>query len=1036
MSVFEKSEKRGASKADLHLGIDIGSKTVKIVVQNDGGEILYSSYDRHLSDVRRTLEYVLGHAMLRYPSELMTVGVTGSAGMRFSELTGVPFTQEVVACRIALARLVPDADVAIEIGGEDSKILYLTDGEEMRMNSTCAGGTGGFIDTIAGMLDVNAEKLNHYAHGCRSVRPIASRCAVFAQMDVRPLLNEGVSKEDIAGSAFDAVAKQCITGLACGRPISGKVAMLGGPLHFLSALRARFIERLDLSEKDVLLPSEGHLFVAQGAAFDGERGEPRAIASLIDDLARQPWEERGELERLQTLFSCEEEYAAFKNRHASCAAPRLSISRYEGRAYLGVDSGSEAIKYVLVSEDGQVLSTYYKRSAGDLSEAAREMLVHLYKSIPRDHKKRPLVTIAHATVTGYGEHYLKQAFSFDSGEVETVAHIRAARELVPDADFIVDIGGQDIKCIALSDGSLKDIVLNEACSSGCGALLSGMAWSMNVKLDAFVDSALFAENPVDLGTRCTVFMTSRVRHAQKEGVSVGDISAGLAYSVVKNALFKVARVHDASALGKSIVVQGGTFANDAVLRAFEITCEAEVHRPKEAPYMGAYGAALIARSRAGEGSASSLIPRKRVEKLRLLQEARLCGRCANACKLQVTRFFDDENVREFAIGNRCDRWAGSPAKAEGSENMVGFRNSLLLARPRLKNPKRGKVGMLRVLDAYETYPFWHAFFTALGFDLVLSRAGQDSRAASTIPSESVCLPAKLAHSHFFDLLNRGVDVVFAPCLQGIERPRSACPVVAGYPLVLQANVPQVHDGEMRVLSPVLPSLFADNALHPELAALLVESLRSEYPDIDEAEVGRALDEGLFAYREFKGRLAQEGRRVFESACRGGNPVAVLACHPYHLDPDVHHGIPELLVDFGYTVLTADAVSWWDGELSREDGRVSEVSGAANGYRTLRQKQAARNEEANPWERADEVLRAACFAAEKENVDFVGIYSFGCGIDPVMMDKASDLLKSSKGRYSLLKVDEMEDLAAAKIRLRSMMALREGVLKREGYEADQ
>lgn len=1033
MSVFEKPGKGEASKTGLHLGIDIGSKTVKIVVQNDDGEILYSSYDRHLSDVRRTLEYVLGNAMVRYPSESMSVGVTGSAGIRFSELTGIPFTQEVVACRTALARLMPDADVAIEIGGEDSKILYLTDGEEMRMNSTCAGGTGGFIDTIAGMLDVNAEKLNHYAHGCRSLRPIASRCAVFAQMDVRPLFNEGVSKEDIAGSVFDAVAKQCITGLACGRPISGKVAMLGGPLHFLSALRARFIERLGLSEEDVLLPSEGHLFVAQGAAFDGEKRKPRTIASLISDLAKQPWEERGELERLQALFECEEDYAVFKARHALCAVPRSSVSRYEGRAYLGVDSGSEAIKYVLLSEGGQVLSTYYKRSAGDLSEAAREMLVHLYRSIPRDHRKRPLITIAHATVTGYGEHYLKKAFSFDSGEVETVAHIRAARELVPDADFIVDIGGQDIKCIALSDGVLKDIVLNEACSSGCGALLSGMAWSMNVKLDSFIKSALFAKNPVDLGTRCTVFMTSRVRHAQKEGVSVGDISAGLAYSVVKNALFKVARMHDASALGKSIVVQGGSFANDAVLRAFELTCGVEVRRPKEAPYMGAYGAALIARSRARADSASSLLSRKRVEDLRLLQETRLCGRCANACKLQVTRFFDGGDVREFAIGNRCDRWSGSPIKAGGCENLVDFRNTLLFARPRLKNPKRGKMGMLRVLDTYETYPFWQAFFTTLGFDLVLSRAGKDSRAASTIPSESVCLPAKLAHSHFFDLLNRGVDVVFAPCLQGIERPRSACPVVAGYPLVLRANIPQVHDGEVRVLSPILPSLFADNALHPELADLLVESLQLEYPDIEAAEVGHALDEGFLAYGEFKERLAQEGRRVFESACRKESPVAVLACHPYHLDSDVHHGIPELLTTFGYTVLTTDAVSWWSGESSCEEATISEPTSCCL---DLGQDQVLRIEDANLWERADEVLHAARFAAEKENVDFVGIYSFGCGIDPVVTDRASDLLKSSKGRYSLLKVDEMEDLAAAKIRLRSMMALREGVLKRERHEADQ
>lgn len=1027
MRVSGKNEVVESLQTDLHLGIDIGSKTVKVVVQDSFGGILYSSYDRHLSDVRRTLDYVLRNAIHHFPSESMTVGVTGSAGMRFSELVNTPFVQEVVACRSALERLIPDADVAIEIGGEDSKILYLSDGEEMRMNSTCAGGTGGFIDTIAGMLDVNAEKLNHYAHGCRNIYPIASRCAVFAQMDVRPLLNEGVAKEDIAGSVFDAVAKQCIAGLACGRPISGKVAMLGGPLYFLSALRARFSERLGLSEESLLLPSEGHLFVAQGAAFEGESGEARTIASLLEDLSKQPWEERDGLNRLPPLFECGEHYDSFKARHDLCSMPRGSISKYEGRAYLGVDSGSEAIKYVLISEDGSVLSTYYQRSAGDLSEIARKMLVDLYKSIPRDHEKRPLITIAHATVTGYGEHYLKKAFSFDSGEVETVAHIRAAKQLVPDVDFIFDIGGQDTKCIALSEGVLTDVVLNEACSSGCGALLSGMAWSMNVKMEKFIESALFAENPVDLGTRCTVFMTSRVRHAQKEGIDVGDISSGLAYSVVKNALFKVAHMQDVSKLGKKIVVQGGAFANDAVLRAFELICGVEVTRPKEAPYMGAYGAALIARSRASESSGSALLDRKRVEDLRLFQETRSCNRCANLCKLQVTKFFDDGRMREFVIGNRCDKGAGISSQPESSGSMVDFRNTLLFARPRFERAKRGRVGILRALDSYETYPFWHAFFTALDFDPVLSRKGGDVRATSTIPSESVCFPAKLAHAHMLDLVDRGIGVVFAPCLRGIERPRTACPVIAGYPLVLRANIPQIYNGGVSVLSPVLPSLFLEGQVNPELTKLLLESLQSEYPDINEIEVEKALGKGLAAYEKFKQELALEGLRRFEAAYLEGSPVAVLACHPYHLDPDVHHGISELLVSFGYTVLTADSVSWW------KDVHPDERELAS---KTAEDSLVSCRDRVSPWEHADEILNAARFAAENKVVDFVELYSFGCGIDPVVTDEALNLLSASGCGYSFLKVDEMEDLAPAKIRLRSMMALRQDRLKGGGSGADQ
>lgn len=983
----------------LALGIDIGSKTVKIVVVDRGGQLRYASYDRHLSDVPRTLAYVLDRAAEVCPDEPMYVGVTGSAGMQLAEILSVPFIQEVVACRQALVQMLPKTDVAIEIGGEDSKIIYLTDGEELRMNSTCAGGTGGFIDTLAGMLDCNAEELNYYAHGCKSIHPIASRCAVFAQADVRPLLNEGVSREDIAGSVFDAVAIQCISGLACGRPIRGKVALLGGPMHFLSSLRARFQHHLDLADEDLLVPENGHLFVAVGAAFEAaSRGsEVFTITRLRGLVSSMDWDADDSLLRLEPLFQSQEDIQTFRKRHASMKAKRMDISKYEGRAFLGMDSGSEAIKYVLIAEDGSILHSGYERSAGNLVEVARDLLIRLYKRIPRKHDGSSSITIAHATVTGYGEAFLKRALYFDSGEVETVSHVRAAQEIDPEVDFILDIGGQDIKCVWLQDGRVSDVILNEACSSGCGALVSGMAWSMNVHLDQFIESALEAQNPVDLGTRCTVFMTSRVRHAQKSGASVGDISAGLAYSVVRNAVHKVMRVDDASKLGEHIMVQGGTFANEAVLRAFEKVFDCEVIRPDIAPYMGAFGAALIARERGIAQEQSSLLDRARLESLTYMQKAVICKKCENSCHLMVTSFFDDGKKRIFTTGNRCARGESNASDEDYVErpNMFVLRERLLFNRPVLDEgvARRGSIGLIRALDMYELYPFWHAFFTKLGLSIVLSDGALEGRSLETIPSESLCLPAKQAHGQLMDLVNRNVPAIFAPYIDGISDARDACPVIADYPMVIQLALDTISPADTALVSPVIPVLFAEDGIADGVPEALQESLSRSWPDISLQEIREAIEAGVEALREYRTKLRNENLRVLEEARDQGSLVAIVAGRPYHGTSQIHHGIPELLTNCGYAVLTEDIV---------DNPEVSSL-----------------------WRIPDRVVAAAEFAAVESDLDFVQLTSFGCGLDAAVSDKVRDVLACSGKMPTILKIDEMSDLASARIRIRSMLASRQG-----------
>lgn len=996
----------------LHLGLDIGSKTVKLVVQDDEGSLIHSSYERHLSNVKETVAYTLKKARVFFPDQQMTVGITGSAGMQLALELEMSFIQEVIACREALARFIPDADVAIEIGGEDSKILFLTGGEELRMNSTCAGGTGGFIDTIAGMLDVNAEKLNYYAHGCQTLYPIASRCAVFAQSDVRPLINEGVSKEDIAGSVMDAVAVQCIAGLACGRHIGGVVALLGGPLHFLSTLRERFQARLGLPPENFRVPNEGHLFVAQGAAFAGVGNQPVTLAELCERVAAMTWDKDADLARLPPLFASQDDYDAFAKRHSVCKAPREDLQSYEGRVYLGVDSGSEAIKFVLIGEQGQILRTYYKRSAGNIIDAAQEMLVDLWKKMPRYVDGSPTCTLVHATVTGYGEGFLKAAYNFDSGEVETVAHVKAATQLNPDVSFVFDIGGQDMKCLYVRKGTIADVSLNEACSSGCGALLSGMAWSMNVRFDRFLEAALFAKRPVDLGTRCTVFMTSRVRHAQKEGASLGDISAGLAYSVIRNALYKVLKVKDLSCLGDVVMVQGGTFMNDAVLRAFEMLSGREMIRPDIAPYMGAYGAALLARERASEGDVSSLLDRKRVEGLTFHREKARCPHCENACTLIKTVFEDEGAVRSFVVGNRCERGLaedGAPQAVKrrpASLYDVRYRR-LFSYRPReLSCAPRGEIGVMRSLDMYELYPFWFTFLDELGFSVVLS--DQDGpafrgKAIETIPSESLCYPAKRAHGHLQNLLDRGVRTIFSPRIRSIAGETQPCPVLSGYPFVLEANMDSLQQCGACMVSPAIERLLEGNAAPPRAAGSLREAFAAAGFAIGDDELRRALAAGATELRAFRDYMANAGRKALDRLGQTGETGIVCVGRPYHNDAAVHHGIPDLLRSYGYCVFTADSLASLGGASRGEaDGSFAPPV---------------------PWEYSEQVVEAARMVACHPNLEMVELYSFGCGLDAVTVDRARDVLEERGKALTALKIDEMVDLASTRIRIRSMMAMR-------------
>ena len=971
------------------LGIDIGSTTVKIAILDENHTILFSDYERHFANIRETLSALLQKAFSELGNISLHPMITGSGGLTLANHLGVPFTQEVIAVATALKELAPKTDVAIELGGEDAKIIYFEGGNvEQRMNGICAGGTGSFIDQMASLLQTDASGLNEYAKGYSSLYTIAARCGVFAKTDIQPLINEGATKEDLAASIFQAVVNQTISGLACGKPIRGHVAFLGGPLHFLSELKAAFIRTLKLDEEHIIDTDNSHLFAAIGSALNAGEDVTFSLEEMVGKLSCEIHMEF-EVERMEPLFADEASYDAFKKRHEAHRVGTADLASYHGNAYLGIDAGSTTTKIALVGEDGSLLYSFYSSNDGSPLKTAIRSLKEIYAQLPAD------VKIVRSCSTGYGEALMKAAFLLDDGEVETVAHYYAAAFFDPKVDCILDIGGQDMKCIKIKNQTVDSVQLNEACSSGCGSFIETFAKSLNYSVQDFAKAALFAKHPIDLGTRCTVFMNSKVKQAQKEGASVADISAGLAYSVIKNALFKVIKVSDASELGKNIVVQGGTFYNDAVLRSFERIAGCEAVRPDIAGIMGAFGAALIARERYESGYETQMLSYEKLCELKYETSMAKCRGCTNNCRLTVNKF---SGGRTYVSGNRCERGIGGQKNASNVPNLFEYKMQRLFSYPALEPDKapRGTVGIPRVLNMYENYPFWHVFFTKLGYRVILS-PGSNRKiyelGIESIPSESECYPAKLAHGHVTWLIRQNVDFIFYPAVfyerdevEGANNHYN-CPIVTSYSENIKNNVEEITGGQMRLRNPFLS--FRD--LGTVTMALLKEF--AELPAKEVKEAASAAWDELALVREDIMKKGEETLKYLEETGKRG---IVLAGRPYHIDPEINHGIPELITSFDLAVLTEDSIS----HLGRPE-RPLIVS--------------------DQWMYHSRLYAAASYVKTVENLDLIQLNSFGCGLDAVTTDQVNDILSGADKIYTCLKIDEVNNLGAARIRIRSLLS---------------
>ena len=841
----------------LHtLGIDIGSTTVKIAILDQDKNILFSDYERHFANIQETLASLLEKAHAQLGDVEVWPMITGSGGLTLAKHMEVPFVQEVIAVSTALQTEAPQTDVAIELGGEDAKIIYFEGGNiEQRMNGICAGGTGSFIDQMASLLQTDASGLNEYARNYQAIYPIAARCGVFAKSDIQPLINEGATKEDLSASIFQAVVNQTISGLACGKPIRGHVAFLGGPLHFLSELKQAFVRTLKLDAEHTIAPDHSHLFAAIGSALNAKPEVSTTLMSLIQKLSGNIKLEF-EVERMEPLFASAEDYAAFENRHNSHCVATADLASYEGNCYLGIDAGSTTTKVALVGEDGSLLYSFYSNNNGSPLATTIKSIKEIYTLLP------PSASIVRSCSTGYGEALIKAALLLDEGEVETVAHYYAAAFFEPAVDCILDIGGQDMKCIRIKNQTVDSVQLKEACSSGCGSFIETFAKSLNYSVEDFAKAALFAKHPIDLGTRCTVFMNSKVKQAQKEGAEVSDISAGLAYSVIKNALFKVIKVSDASSLGRNIVVQGGTFYNDAVLRSFEKIADCEAVRPDIAGIMGAFGAALIARERYEEGMETTMLPFEKINTLQFSTSMARCKGCTNSCLLTINRF---TGGRQFVTGNRCERGLGKEKNKDNIPNLFEYKNKRLFDYEALQEDEavRGTVGIPRVLNMYDNYPFWHTFFTKLGFRVVLSPSSNRKiyeLGIESIPSESECYPAKLAHGHVMWLIKQKVDMIFYPCIpyERNEFPDSNnhynCPIVTSYAENIKNNIEEIRSGQVNFKNPFLA--FTSEEV---LANRLKEEF-AEYMQIPAEEVGAAVHAGWMELENFREEMMRKGKR--------------------------------------------------------------------------------------------------------------------------------------------------------------------------------
>ena len=973
------------------IGLDVGSTTIKTAVIDENGKSLYTSYDRHYSDIKSTICTVLSRAIKSY--DKFALAVTGSGGISVSKWLDIPFVQEVIAGIESIKKYIPQTDVAIELGGEDAKITYLKGGVEQRMNGTCAGGTGAFIDQMASLLGTDAKGLNEYAKNAKTIYPIASRCGVFAKSDIQPLINDGAAKEDIAASVFQSVVNQTISGLACGKPIKGHIAFLGGPLHFLSELGHRFVETLHPVE--AIFPEDAQVFNALGAALSAEK--VFTAEQVEADLEKLRNMESHEVQRLRPLFENAEELAAFRARHAKNEIPFADIKLHKGPCFLGIDAGSTTTKAALIDTEGGLLYSWYGSNGGDPLKTVSGILKEIYSLMPDE------AYIGRACVTGYGENLIKNALKLDRGEIETMAHQTASNVILPGVQFILDIGGQDMKCMKIKDGVITDVLLNEACSSGCGSFIETFAAALGMTAEEFAKKGLESRSPVDLGSRCTVFMNSRVKQAQKEGASVGDISAGLAYSVVKNALFKVIKMRDFSEMGDKVIVQGGTFLNESVLRAFELVSGRDVVRPAQAGLMGAYGCAIISRNTYDGCGKSTILSKHELEDFTFAKHTKRCGKCGNNCLLTVTEFSDG---RRFITNNRCERGAEEEnvhiEKPDPLPNLYEKKYKRLFAYYKslpLAEAKRGVVGLPRALNMYENYPFWHTFFTKLGYRVVLSP--RSSRAIydmgiDTMPSESVCYPAKLVHGHIAALVKEGIKFIFYPGMpyEQVEDPTADdhynCPVVATYPDVIRNNMGEVFGNDVKFMCPFLPIATPKR---------MYERLAEEFPEIPKREIKAAVQAAYAKDARFKADIRRMGEETIKLLDEKGKCGIVLAGRPYHLDPEINHGIPEMINGYGFAVLTEDS--------------VSHLSKVKHPIRVLDQ-----------WMYHSRLYSAANFVREREDLELVQLNSFGCGCDAITTDQVQELMLAANKLYTVLKIDEVNNLGAARIRIRSLMAVME------------
>ncbi len=961
----------------MRIGLDVGSTTLKCVVLDRNDNLVFHSYERHFSQISEKTNLLLKQVREAFPKEKeFKICISGSAGMGLAEYYDIPFVQEVYATRISILKLIPNTDVVIELGGEDAKILFLSKGMEVRMNGSCAGGTGAFIDQMATLLHINLVDMNEMAKKSNKIYTIASRCGVFAKSDIQPLLNQGARKEDIAASIFVAVVNQTIAGLAQGRKIDGQVVYLGGPLTFFSELRNSFDRILGVNG---LCPENSLYFVAMGAALSKD-SKLKNIDELINDI--QNFKIEVNYSSSQALFKDKDEYNEFNKRHSDEKVEFKNPENYIGNAYLGIDAGSTTVKMALIDDNEEILYSKYLPNSGNPVPIVKEFLTQVYN-------KYPNIKIISSAVTGYGEEIIKNAFKIDFGIVETIAHFTAAKKFKPNVDFIIDIGGQDIKCFKVRNGVIDNIFLNEACSSGCGSFLQTFAGALGYSIEEFARLGLFADRPVDLGSRCTVFMNSSVKQAQKDGATIENISAGLSISVVKNAIYKVIRASSAESLGENIVVQGGTFHNDVVLRAFEKEIKRDVVRPNISGLMGAYGAALYSKSHS-KGT-STILSVEDLSNFTHNVKSVTCGLCSNNCRLTINTFNDN---RKFIGGNRCER----PIKHNDNSlklNIFDYKLSLL-SEYKPKEGKRGKIGIPMSLNMYELLPFWHTFFTTLSFEVITSPTSNREiylKGQHTIPSDTVCFPAKLVHGHIEYLLDLGVENIFYPCLtynidEGKGDNHYNCPVVAYYPEVIKANVSRLEK---------INFIYDYLGIHRKKSfeKAIFKILKENFKDITFEEVKNATNLAFIEYDSYMNKIRNKGSEIMSLADKNHMPIIVLAGRPYHIDPEINHGIAKLITEFGVAVISEDSISQ----------NVHKMP----------------TDVLNQWTYHARLYAAAQYIKDKPNMNLIQLVSFGCGLDAITSDEVKEILEETGKIYTQIKIDEITNLGAVKIRIRSLIA---------------